>query len=47
MPCRVHRIGMEDVYSCIVGTQQYLRGQYRMDDRAICERTLAWLAEHQ
>ena len=47
MSCRVHRIGMEDVYSCIVGTQQYLRGQYRMDDRAICERTLAWLAEHQ
>ncbi|MGN0971959.1 MAG: transketolase C-terminal domain-containing protein, partial [Aristaeellaceae bacterium] len=46
-PCRVHRIGMEDVYSCIVGTQQYLRGQYRMDDRAICERTLGWLAEHQ
>lgn len=47
MPCRVHRIGMEDVYSCIVGTQQYLRGQYRMDDRAICERTLGWLADHQ
>ena len=47
MSCRVHRIGMEDVYSCIVGTQQYLRGQYRMDDRAICERTLGWLANHQ
>jgi len=41
--CRVHRIGMEDVYSTIVGTQQYLRGEYRMDDKAICERTLAWL----
>ena len=47
MPCRVHRIGMEDVYSCIVGTQQYLRGQYRMDDRAICQRTLAWLKGEQ
>ena len=44
-PCRVHRIGMEDVYSTIVGTQQYLRGEYRMDMNAICERTLAWLAE--
>ena len=43
--CRVHRIGMEDVYSCIVGTQQYLREEYRMDMNAICERTLAWLAE--
>ena len=42
-PCRVHRIGMEDVYSTIVGTQQYLRGEYQMDDQAICERTLAWL----
>ena len=41
--CRVHRIGMEDVYSTIVGTQQYLRGEYRMDDKAICERTLGWL----
>ena len=41
--CRVHRIGMEDVYSTIVGTQQYLRGEYQMDDKAICERTLAWL----
>lgn len=45
LPCRVHRIGMEDVYSCIVGTQQYLRGEYRMDDKAICERTLQWLEE--
>ena len=44
-PCRVHRIGMEDVYSTIVGTQDYLRGAYRMDANAICERTLAWLAE--
>ena len=41
--CRVHRIGMEDVYSTIVGTQQYLRGEYRMDDETICERAMAWL----
>ncbi len=45
LPCRVHRIGMEDEYSCIVGTQQYLRGEYSMDDEAIARRTLAWLAE--
>lgn len=44
-PCRIHRIGMADVYSTIVGTQQYLRGEYQMDDEAICRRTLAWLAE--
>jgi len=41
--CRVHRIGMEDVYSTIVGTQDYLRGEYRMDQKAICERTMDWL----
>ena len=44
-PCRLYRIGMEDVYSTIVGTQQYLREKYAMDGAAICERTLAWLAE--
>ena len=44
-PCRLHRIGMEDVYSTIVGTQQYLREKYEMDGAAICERALAWLAE--
>ena len=42
-PCKLHRIGMPDVYSCIVGTQQYLRGEYQMDDKAICRRTLEWL----
>lgn len=46
-PCRIHRIGMADVYSTIVGTQQYLRGEYQMDDEAICRRTLAWLAEKE
>lgn len=41
--CRVHRIGMNDAYSCIVGTQDYLRTAYGMDAQAICERTLQWL----
>ena len=41
--CRVHRIGMPDVYSSVVGTQQYLRAAYHMDDQAICERTLAFM----
>lgn len=45
-PCCIHRIGMEDVYSTIVGTQQYLRGEYQMDDAAICRRTIAWLNEN-
>ena len=42
-PCHVHRIGMEDVYSTIVGTQDYLRGEYQMDAKAICARTIDWL----
>lgn len=46
-PCRVHRVGMPDVYSTVVGTQQYLRGEYRMDGEAICRRTLAWLEEKE
>ncbi len=43
--CKLHRIGMPDVYCCTVGTQQYLRGVYEMDDEAICRRTLRWLGE--
>ena len=43
LPCRVKRIGMPDIYSSIVGTQQYLRGVYGMDDEAICKKTLEWL----
>ena len=43
--CRIHRIGMEDVYSAVVGTQQYLREHYRMDAKSIAERTEAWLRE--
>ena len=45
LPCRVHRIGMPDVYASAVGTQQYLRAQYGLDAAAVCERTAAWLEE--
>ena len=41
--CRVHRIGMADEYTTIVGNQQYLRGAYGMDEKAICARTIGWL----
>ena len=36
--CRVCRMGMPDIYSSIVGTQQYLRSRYGMDDVAIARR---------
>jgi len=42
-PCRVHRMGMQDQYSCIVGTQQYLRERYDMDETAIARRAEAVL----
>lgn len=41
--CRVRRIGLEDRYSSVVGTQQYLRGIYGMDAAAICEKVCGWL----
>lgn len=34
---------MPDIYSCIVGTQQYLREAYEMDEKAIAQKTMAWL----
>ncbi len=35
---RLVRIGLNDQYSSIVGTQKYLRGEYGMSARAIAER---------
>lgn len=43
--CRVHRVGMNDCYSCIVGTQEYLRERYELDGASIARRVLAWLKE--
>lgn len=31
----LHRIGLNDIYSCIVGSQNYLRHEYNMDKEAI------------
>ena len=38
--CRVHRMGMQDRYSTLVGSQQYLRAAYGFDANAICEAAL-------
>lgn len=46
-PCRVHRMGMPDVYSCIVGTQQYLRQRYGMDDETIAAKAEEILKEER
>lgn len=40
-PKRFLRIGLNDTYSAIVGSQEYLRKQYGMDEGAIVARTLA------
>lgn len=41
--CMIRRIGLEDTYSTVVGSQQYLRTVYGMDAEAICEKTAEWL----
>ena len=43
--CRIHRIGLQDCYTSVVGSQQYLREIYGMDAKAIAEKTEAWLNE--
>ncbi len=35
---RLVRIGLDDIYSSVVGSQQYLRSYYRMDAAAIVDR---------
>ena len=44
--CRVRRIGLEDRYSSVVGSQQYLRGIYGMDAKSICEKVCLWLEKN-
>ena len=43
--CRVRRIGLEDTYSTVVGSQQYLRQVYGIDGPAIAGRAEAFLHE--
>ena len=38
-PCRIHRMGLQDCYTAVVGNQQYLREIYGMDAKAIAEKT--------
>lgn len=42
-PCRVHRIGLEDRYTSVVGSQTYLRATYGMNAEAIAQKTEKWL----
>jgi len=42
---RVMRIGMQDTYSAIVGSQQYLREQYGLDAKSIADKTKQALKE--
>ncbi len=42
---RVLRVGMQDAYSAIVGSQQYLREQYGLDFKSIAEKTTQALKE--
>ena len=42
---KIHRIGLQDCYSTIVGNQQYLREVYGMDEKTIADKAEAWLNE--
>lgn len=37
------RIGMNDNYSSIVGSQQYLRRYYHLDAESVCKQILEWM----
>jgi len=45
LPLLFLRIGMKDMYSSIVGDQQYLRKHYNMDSKSITNRVLKKLKE--
>ena len=38
IPCRVHRLGLQDRFTAVVGNQAYLRKLYGMDAEAIAAR---------
>lgn len=40
IPSKFFRIGLENQYSSIVGSQQYLRSRYNMDSKAIVKKVL-------
>ena len=42
-PRKFLRIGLENTYSSIVGSQQYLKSRYKMDSKAILEATVKLL----
>ena len=44
---RVMRIGMQDTYSAIVGSQQYLQEQYGLDPNSIALKTMQALREQK
>ena len=43
--CRIRRIGLEDAFSTVVGSQQYLRKVYGMDGEAVAEKAEALMHE--
>jgi len=43
--CRIHRIGLNDCFTTVVGNQQYLRQIYGMDGEAIAEKAMALVNE--
>ena len=43
--CRVHRMGLKDCFTTVVGSQSYLRHVYGMDAEAIAEKAASIVGE--
>ena len=43
--CRIYRVGLHDLYTAVVGNQQYLREVYGMDAESIADRAEALVRE--
>lgn len=44
---RLLRVGLNDTYSTIVGSQKYLRSQFGIDSKGIAEKILKTLSKHE
>ncbi|MBQ8159503.1 MAG: transketolase [Clostridia bacterium] len=45
LPCKLHRLGMPDIYSTIVGSQQYLRASYGLSAEGVYQQVLTSLGK--
>ena len=47
IPCRVHRMGLQDTFAAVVGDQAYLRRIYGINGEAVAEKAAALINEER